>query len=136
MVLYDYDFVCGGAELNLRGGDRLQQLATMCKSQAYPVIIERTPYDSSLGEARRVVVLNRLSALGIAMPPERVVIGVPLAIGLSGTEAVIIYRNLLRQTENSGYLGQQGQGSGFGAGQGSVIGGTLSPSGMGPTPPQ
>src|SRR5262249_34528062 len=44
IILYDYDFVCGHAKLNLRGSDRLWQIAQMWMSYNYPLIIPRPPY--------------------------------------------------------------------------------------------
>jgi hypothetical protein len=110
MILHEYDFVCGGTKLNLHGSDRLLHLALLLKSYECPLIVERTPYDVGLAESRRIAVLNQLADLGIVVPPERVVIGVSPAIPLRGVEAELIYRNILKQSENGGY--QQGQGSG------------------------
>jgi hypothetical protein len=118
MVLYDYDFVPGGAALNCRGQDRLAQIQALMSHNCYPVVVERTSYCPPLADARRLAVLNELGHGPFPTPPERVVIGPPIAIGLQGVEAEIIYLNLLRQTLNRGLptgAGPAGTGTGAGA---------------------
>jgi hypothetical protein len=102
MVLHQYDFVEGSAQLNPRGKDQLARIAGYLPRNFFPIIVERTPETASLAESRRLVVLNELARGTFPVPPERVVIGPDLANGLKGIEAEIIYRNLLDQTRISG----------------------------------
>src|SRR5260370_2618585 len=98
MVLYHYDFVDKGSKLNLRGKDQLAKMAGMLDHNFFPIVIERTPTNPALAEARRLAVLNELAAGPFPVPPMRVVIGQPPATGLQGREAILIYQNLIRQT--------------------------------------
>jgi hypothetical protein len=122
MVLYHYDFVGGSRCLNLRGRDQLARIAAMLPENFYPIIIERTPDAPELAEARRLVVLNELALGPFPVPPERVIIGLPLTYGLNGAEAIAIYQNLLSQTQRMGAYGGGGSGpiggSTFGSGTG------------------
>jgi hypothetical protein len=117
MVLYDYDFVPGGAALNYRGRDRLAQIQAMLPCNGFPVVIERTPDCPPLADARRLAVLSELAHGPVPTPAERVVVGPPIAIGLQGVEAEIIYSNLLRQTANRGL---PAGGGGYGAAGGAL----------------
>ena len=102
MVFYNYDFIDGHPELNLRGLDHLVRVAHLLTTNPAPIVIERTPCAPGLAEARRLVVLNELAQGPCPVPPERVVIGKPLAPGLSGREAELIYGNLLLQVQSTG----------------------------------
>jgi hypothetical protein len=117
MALYQYDFVAGCPALNQRGKDQLVKIAAMLARTDFPLVIERTPWEPALAEARRLTVLQELAGCPFPVPPERVVIGPPPGIGLSGVEAERVYRNLLDQTLNQGLLGGPGGGAigGFGA---------------------
>jgi len=141
MVLYEYDFEDGGAALNLHGRDKLARVAALLSRNFCPVVIERTPCVPGLAEERRLAVLGELAHGSFPVPPERVVIGPPIANGLSGTEAALIYRNLLTQTQRQGVSaggstgGTAGQGSSA-AGQGSsASGSTGTPTGAAGTAP-
>jgi hypothetical protein len=101
-VLYHYDFEPDGEHLTLRGHDRLAEITAMLQYNGFPVVIERTPANPALAEKRRQVVLNELARGQFPVPAERVLIGQPLANGLRGPEAVVIYRNLLSQTAAKG----------------------------------
>lgn len=132
MVLCHYDFVDGTAALNTHGQDHVAKIAAVLAHNGFPVIIERTPANPALAEARRLTVLNLLGQGGVAIPPDRVVIGPPIANGLRGGEAEIIYQNLLTQTQQrglvtgaaSGFVGAATTPPGAGAGTG---GGTGAP---------
>jgi hypothetical protein len=122
MVLYHYDFVENTAALNIRGQDHIAEIAAMLPHYGFAVIIERTPSRPELAESRRLAVLTQLGRAGVAIPPERVVIGPPIANGLRGGEAEIIHQNLLNQTRERGLV--TGAASGF-------VGAATSPSGTG-----
>jgi hypothetical protein len=102
MVLYQYDFEEGCDRLNLRGHDQLVRISAMLPQNFFPIVVERTPCQPGLAEARRLMVLNELAHGAFPVPPERVVIGPALATGVSGREAEIIYLNLLGQTAGDG----------------------------------
>ena len=104
MVLYHFDFLCGSSALNLRGNDQLGKIALLLKNNTCPIIIERTPDQPALAEARRLAVLQVLGGHGIAINPRRVVVGLPLANGLSGVEANrVVYPSFL---QNMAFQGQ------------------------------
>ncbi|MFL5245755.1 MAG: hypothetical protein ACJ8FY_27090 [Gemmataceae bacterium] len=102
MTLYHYDFQEGREGLTSRGKDQVAKIRAMLPQNFFPIVIERSPDAPGLAESRRRIILNELAKGPFPVPPERVVIGAPLADGLSGVEAEIIYRNLLSQTINAG----------------------------------
>jgi hypothetical protein len=133
MVLYHYDFVEGGDELNPRGHYQLEKIAALLPQNFNPVIIEATPCAPGLDEARRIAVARALACGPFPVPAERVVVGRPIATPLQGMEAVIIYRNLLLNTESGGLRGGGG-GASTGLGQtGTTNSGILAPT---PTAPR
>jgi hypothetical protein len=140
MVLYHYDFEDGCTDLKPHGRDRLAKISTMLPKNFFPIVIERTNCAPDLDEGRRQAVLAALAHSPFPIPPERVVIGPSIAVGLSGREAIIVYSNLLRQTStgpNTGSLISGGVGTfggavgGAGGGQGISAGAGASP-GIGP----
>jgi hypothetical protein len=127
LVLYEYDFVEGGRQLTPRGQHQLAKIAALLPITHGPVVIE--PMCSPpLAEARRMEVLNLLAHGPAPISPDRVVVGSAHAVGLSGTESILVYRNLLLQTQSRGLLlsgsgitggtagGIGGGGGGFGGG--------------------
>ena len=134
MTLYDYDFLRGGDQLNVRGKDRVRQLAALMEINPFPVVVERMPYAPGLAEARRQAVLAELAAVMPRVPAERVVIGPPIAVPLQGVEAELIYQNLLLQTGTAGALPGTGAGPGSGtsnSGSGGRGGLPIGPGGSG-----
>jgi len=132
MVFYHYDFVEGTGQLNVRGHDKLIKVAQMLPCTFFPVVIERTPSTPGLDAQRRAGLLAELSGSRFPIPPERVMIGPPVAAGLAGYEAVFVYGNQLGALQSgvaggvggySGTAGLSGGGlsgsAGFGAGGGS-----------------
>ena len=102
MTLYDYDFVHGSTQLNYRGRDRLRLILNLMDQSSYPLVIERLPLAPDLAAARRAAVLTELTAAGVAVPPELIVIGPPVAVPLRGVEAELIYQTLVTQTGSAG----------------------------------
>lgn len=137
MVFHDYDFLPGSDRLNYRGLDQIHQVARLMGISPAPVVIERTPRDPNLAERRRLTVLAALANVDPAASPNRVVVAEPVAFPLRGSEAEVIYKSMIRQTETLGYLpgtvtgnaggGSFGSSSGSGSGSGSP--GGSSPSG-------
>jgi hypothetical protein len=105
MVLYDYDFLPAAAGLNHRGKYQLAKIVAMMPCNFFPLIIQETPCSPELAEARRLAVFNELAKQPFPVPPERVVVGLPIAIGLRGAEAEQINRNLMANTEARGSIG-------------------------------
>jgi hypothetical protein len=127
MVFYHYDFVDGTSRLNVRGRDKLARVGTYLPTTFAPVVVERTPKEPGLDESRRLAVVNELVQGPFRVPAERVVIGPPLADGMSGVEAVSIYGNQLSGIASGGALGGGVAGVGtFVGGGGAFTGGGLS----------
>jgi hypothetical protein len=108
MVLYQFDFANGGANLSVRGKDQLAKMAALLPKTFHPIVIERIPAAPALAEARREAVLKELAQYPFPVPRERVVIGRPIAYGLSGVEAEVVYGNLLNQVQTGPQGGSQG----------------------------
>ena len=102
LILHRFDFLEGSAELSPRGGDQLAKVAAQLAVCPFPLIVERTPDDPALAEARRFAVLARLARGPSPVPSERVVVGVPRAHGLSGPDAQVIAGNALGRTQQYG----------------------------------
>jgi hypothetical protein len=102
MILNDFDFEAGSANLNRRGQDKLPQVAALALRYPYFVIVERTDYSPALAELRKQAVLKELARQSIPLPADRVVVGLPRTPGLSGVEAFYLYENLLNQTKSGG----------------------------------
>jgi hypothetical protein len=102
MVLYDYDFVEGGAALSPRGKDQLAKIQAMLPQNFFPLVIERTPAAPALAQSRRQQVLKELAKSTFPIPPERVVVGQSTADGLRGVEAELIHKNMITHTQNAG----------------------------------
>jgi hypothetical protein len=102
MVFYHYDFEEGGARLNLRGRDKLAQVASWLPTSFAPVVVERSQNNDPLDQARRIALVDALAGGPFPVPAERVMIGRPVATGLSGLEAMAVYGNLYAQTQAQG----------------------------------
>jgi hypothetical protein len=136
MVLFLYDFLDGCPGLNPHGLDRLARMAAQLPDSQFPIVIERTLGMPELAEARRAAVLAALAHEGIAVPPERVVIGPRLSVGLPGADAVRVYRyhvnNMGIQSTPIPVTGAGGSGISVGSSSGVSTLGTPTPLG-GPT---
>jgi hypothetical protein len=102
LVLHRFDFIEGTSELNARGGDQLAKHAAQLAVSPFPLIIERTPEDPALAESRRYAVLARLARGPSPVQSDRVLVGVPKAHGLSGSDAQVIAGNALGRTQQYG----------------------------------
>jgi hypothetical protein len=131
MTVYDYDFIRGGDQLNVRGKDRVRQIAALIALNPFPVVVERMPYAPALADARRRAVLAELAAVMPHVPVERVVVGPPVAVPLQGVEAELIYQNLLLQTGSAGVLPGTGAGPGTETSTTGTVGRGGSPAGPG-----
>ncbi len=108
MVFYHYDFVEGTSQLNVRGHDKLVKVAHLLPATFFPVVIERTPSTPGLDEQRRAGLLAELSGSRFPIPPERVVIGPPVAAGMAGYEAIFVYGKQLDALQSGGSGGVGG----------------------------
>jgi hypothetical protein len=120
MVFYRYDFEDGSPALNVRGRDKLAKLAYLLPTSFYPVVIERTPYTPGLDAQRRSLMLAELSAAKFCVPAERVVIGPPIAYGLTGVEAIYVYGNQIGALSAGGAGAVGGYAGSFGLGGGGL----------------
>jgi hypothetical protein len=102
LVLHRFDFLEGSTELSPRGGDQLAKMAAQLAVSPFTLIVERTPEDPRLAEARRYAVLARLARGPCPVPSDRVLVGVPKAHGMSGTDAQVIAGNALGRTQQYG----------------------------------
>ncbi len=102
LVLFNYDFVEGTSELSPRGLDQLVKYSAQLASSPYPLIIERTTSNPKLAEARRYAVLARLAQSPTPFTSDRVLVGVPIPNGMTGTDAQIIAGNGLQRTQGYG----------------------------------
>jgi hypothetical protein len=102
LVLYRYDFVEGTAQLSPRGLDQLIKFTAQLSVSPYPLIIERTTNDPGLAEKRRYAVLATLAKSPCPLTSDRVLVGIPVPNGLSGTDAQIIAGNGISRTQAYG----------------------------------
>jgi hypothetical protein len=123
MTLYQYDFVPGTNQLTSRGRDQVKKISEHLARSFYPLFIERSPQAPELDAGRAVAVLTELDRAGFAIPPQRIIIGTPIAFGLEGTQAVIHYTNLLGQTQAGGAKSGGGSSGGFAGSSGLGSGG-------------
>ncbi len=102
LILHRFDFIEGSTELSPRGSDQLAKLVAQLAVSPFPLIVERTPEDPRLAESRRYAVLAMLARGPYPVPSDRVLVGVPKAHGLSGTDAQVIAGNALGRTQQYG----------------------------------
>ena len=101
MILYQYDFEPGTATFNLRGRDKLGEIATRLPSTFHPIIVERTG-TSALDETRRRAVFGAFASGPFPIPIERVLIGHAVARGMSGVEAGLIHIATVKRAADAG----------------------------------
>lgn len=102
MILNDYDFEPNGVSLNFRGKEKLPLVVALAMQFPYYITIERTPYDPSLANDRRQVLVKELVRASIPLSPERIIVGAPPTTGLRGIEAELSYQGLINQTTSGG----------------------------------
>jgi hypothetical protein len=101
MTLYQYDFEPGSAVLNVRGRDRLGDIAKQLPATFYPVLIERSS-GSALDEARRKSIVGALATGPFPIPIERVIVGPAVTRGMSGEEALLIHQGTVSRASLGG----------------------------------
>ncbi|WP_435011132.1 hypothetical protein P12x_002430 [Tundrisphaera lichenicola] len=102
MVLYRFDFLPNSAELSPRGLDQLAKIAPQLAASPFPLIVERTPDQPALAEARRMAIVARLAIAPTPISADRIFVGVPLPVGLSGPDSQVIAGNSLGRTQAYG----------------------------------
>jgi hypothetical protein len=102
MTLYRFDFLPGSSELSPRGLDQLSKISAQLAVSPFPVIVERTPGEPALAESRRYAVLAQLARGPVPVMSDRVLVGVPSPVGLSGPDAQVIAGNGLGRTQAYG----------------------------------
>jgi len=131
MVFYHYDFVDGTSQLNYRGRDKLAAVAATLPNSFLPVVVERTPREPGLDQSRKDVLLAELGRGSFPVPSERVLIGPPIAYGMTGYEAYnAIYPRQISNLQSGGAVGGAGATSFVGGSQDFNAGG-LSPGAVG-----
>jgi hypothetical protein len=103
-VLYNYDFLSGerADTLSPRGHYQLQKIMRRMECAPVPIVVQTNVDNPELDEARRQNVLAALRDAGMTVVPEMVVVDRPPVPGLNGFEGVLIYNNLLGQTQDRG----------------------------------
>ena len=102
LVLYHFDFVDGGSQLNWKGRQQLAKHAAVMNGNVYPLVIEQSPDQPELDEARRAAVQQALTQNQSPISVDRVVVGIPTAVALPGQQAVGLNANLQRDTQAGG----------------------------------
>ena len=102
LALYDFDFVEGGSQLNWKGRQQLAKHAAAMNGNLFPLVIEQTPDQPELDEARRAAVQQALTQSQSPISFDRVVVGIPTAIALPSQQATGLNANLLRDTQAGG----------------------------------
>lgn len=118
MMLRDYDFLDGSAELKEEGRRRLAWILGQCGRVPGPILIEATPRRPGLDEARRGAVAEALASADRAVPPDRLVIVRDAALGLRGPESLLI------EAAQMGRVAAEGPPVGDSTGPGAFAGGS------------
>lgn len=125
LVLYHYDFVDGSPNLKVYGHERLAKHIASMNFNAFPLLIEPTPDEPELADARRVAVQQAMLQMQASVDVNRVIVGIPTPVALPGRQAQLLDINLMRDTRNGGTsnlapgsfrAGGSFQGAGFGGG--------------------
>jgi hypothetical protein len=98
-TLYRSDFLPGTDRFSPIGASRFNLLVPRLASGSLPIIIEWTPDQPALAQARRQAVLATLERVGRPFPGERVVIGPSPYPGAMGVEAVGHAGNLIARSQ-------------------------------------
>jgi hypothetical protein len=119
-TLYRSDFLDNSDKLSPYGATRFNLMAQRLGGWLGPLVIEWSPDQPGLAEARRAAVLAALKGAGLPVIPERVVIMPSPYPGLLGTDAADNYNVMITrdQAAPSSYSLTPTFGAGFGGGQG------------------
>jgi hypothetical protein len=128
-MLYRTDFLAGSTQLSPQGAMRFNLMASRLPGWLGPVIVEGTPDQPGMAEARRQAVLATLAAVGQPVIPERVLIGPSLYPGTLGTDGANYYNVMITRDvsapsswilspNSAGTFSSAGGGGGGGGGAG------------------
>ena len=111
-VIYRNEFVDGSSELSPYGKDHIMEIAARMPSTPFPVIVQRSEYNSDpeLDSIRRDLVVRVLTDIGATDAAQRTVVSQPYNDGINSLEAEQDYGRF-RLSRNSGGFG--GSGGGF-----------------------
>jgi hypothetical protein len=99
-VIYRHMWFKGGNELGPLGRYQLDLITKRLEKDPFPIVIETSKNDA-VDEARREVIVTQLAARGFT-DPTRVIVAFPIAEGLYGDEAPIIYINMITMRRSYG----------------------------------
>ena len=118
-TLYRSDFLPGTDRLSPAGAGRFNLIAPRLGRWQGPLVIEWSPEEPGLAQARRAAIVALLGGVGVPVPPERVVVGPSPYPGALGTDAANTYTNVIvrDQAAGAGYSLSPTAGGSFG-GQG------------------
>ena len=124
-TLYQTDFLPGADRLSPVGAGRFNLMAARLRSSLTPVMIEWSPDEPGLAEARRTAVLALLRQGGFPVIPERVLIGPSPYPGGMGSDSEIFHPNMLTRDGNAAksYSTTPTSSGGFSSSGGSSSGG-------------
>lgn len=115
-TLYRTDFLEHSDKLSPIGAARLNVMATRLPGWLGPILIEWSPDQPGLTEARRDAVVASLQGAGLPVVPERVVIGPSPYPGGLGADGVNYYNTMITRDQGAGssYTLTPTSSSGFG----------------------
>ena len=117
-TLYRSDFLDGSERLSPTGAARFNLMAMRLPGWLGPVVVEWSPDEPGLAEARRTAVVAALQGAGLPVVPERVVVGPSVYPGGLGEDAVN-YHNIMINRDRAapaGYTVSPTSSSGFSLG--------------------
>lgn len=98
-TLYRTDFLPGTNRLSPNGATRFNLIASRLPGWLGPVVIEWSPDEPGLAEARRDAVLATLATAGQSVIPERVIISPSPYPGTLGTDAANYYNVMINRDQ-------------------------------------
>lgn len=119
-TLYRSDFLDGTDRLSPTGATRFSLMAARLPGWLGPVLVEWSPDEPGLAEARRSAVVTALRGAGLPIIPERVVIGPSIYPGGMGEDAANYHNVMITRDVGApaGYSLTPTSTSGFGTGGG------------------
>jgi hypothetical protein len=94
-MLYRSDFLPGSPALSPAGAMRFNLMASRLPGWLGPLVIEGSPDEPGLAEARRQAVLTALNSIGQPVIAERILIGPSLYPGTLGTDGANYYNVMI-----------------------------------------
>lgn len=96
--LYQSDFIREGTTLSPTGAQRLSLIVNRLDCWLGPIVVEWTPEQPELAEARKALVLSAMTNAGIGIDPDRILIGPSPYPGLIGDIAERYYPVLIERS--------------------------------------